>query len=71
MHIMYNMVSNNMKTERGSAMSMGEKVYSTMKSVGTANLVIGIIIIAAGIAAGVSMIVSGAILLNKKSDILF
>ncbi|MFA9464240.1 MAG: hypothetical protein ACERKN_08080 [Velocimicrobium sp.] len=50
---------------------MGEKIYSTMKSVGLANLIIGIIIIVAGVAAGVSIIVSGARLLIKKSDLLF
>lgn len=50
---------------------MGEKIYQTMKSVGTANLVVGIIIIVAGVAAGVSVIVSGARLLGKKSDLLF
>ncbi len=50
---------------------MGEKIYSTMKSVGITNLVVGIIIIVAGVAAGVSVIVSGARLLNKKSDLLF
>lgn len=50
---------------------MGEKIYATMKSVGVANLVVGIIIIAAGIAAGVSIIVNGARLLSKKSDLLF
>ncbi len=50
---------------------MSEKIYNTMKSVGVGNLVIGILIILAGIATGVLMIISGAKLLKKKSEILF
>lgn len=50
---------------------MGEKIYATMKSVGVTNLVIGIVIIVSGVAAGVCVIVSGARLLSKKSDLLF
>lgn len=51
--------------------SMSEKIYNTMKSVGIGNLVMGILVILAGIAGGVLMIISGARLLRKKSDILF
>lgn len=50
---------------------MSEKVYKTMGSVGTCNLVLGICIIVFGIGAGVATIVNGGRLLNKKSDILF
>lgn len=50
---------------------MSEKIYNTMKSVGIGNLVMGILVILAGIAGGVLMIISGARLLRKKSDILF
>ncbi len=50
---------------------MGEKIYTTMKSVGTANLVLGIVIMLVGIGTGVAVIVSGAKLLNKKKDLLF
>lgn len=50
---------------------MSEKIYSTMKSVGIGNLVTGILIIVLGIAGGILMIISGAKLLKKKSDILF
>jgi hypothetical protein len=50
---------------------MSEKIYSTMKSVGIGNLVTGILIIVVGIAGGIIMIISGAKLLKKKSDILF
>ena len=50
---------------------MVERIYKTMKSVGVANLVMGILTIIAGIAGGVFMITSGARLLKKKSDLLF
>lgn len=50
---------------------MAEKVYKTMKSVGIGNLVLGIIIIVLGVGAGVAIIVNGAQLLKKKSDLLF
>ena len=50
---------------------MSEKIYNTMKTVGVGNLVIGILIILAGVACGVLMIISGAKLLKKKSEILF
>lgn len=49
----------------------GEKIYKTMKSVGISNLVMGILLIVAGIASGIFMIISGAKLLKKKSDLLF
>ena len=48
-----------------------EKIYHTMKSVGVWNLVIGILLILSGIVAGTFMIVNGAVLLKKKSDLLF
>lgn len=50
---------------------MMEKIYNTMKSVGVWNLVIGIILIVSGILSGVFIIVNGAKLLKKKSDLLF
>lgn len=48
-----------------------EKVYKTMKSVGIGNLVLGICLIVLGVGAGVAIIVNGATLLKKKSDLLF
>ena len=48
-----------------------EKVYKTMKSVGTFNLVMGILAIVAGVAIGVTFIINGTKLLAQKSDILF
>ena len=50
---------------------MGEKIYHTMKSVGIGNLVIGIIIMVVGIATGTYIIVNGAKLLKRKSEVLF
>ena len=50
---------------------MAEKVYKTMKSVGAFNLVMGILLIVAGIVSGVAVIVNGAKLLNDKSDLTF
>ncbi len=50
---------------------MAEKVYKTMKSVGAFNIVAGILVIVGGIAAGIAIIVSGAKLLNDKSDLTF
>ncbi|MCD2492818.1 hypothetical protein LQE92_09270 [Lacrimispora sp. NSJ-141] len=50
---------------------MGEKVYRTMKSTGTFSIVMGIVIIVAGLVVGIGSIVSGAFLLKRKSDITF
>lgn len=50
---------------------MGEKLYKTMKSAGVSNLVYGICLIVLGVGLGVATIVNGAILLKKKSDVLF
>lgn len=48
-----------------------EKIYKTMRNTGAASIVIGIIVIVAGVAAGVIMIVNGAVLLKRKSEIIF
>lgn len=50
---------------------MSEKIYTTMKSVGVWNLVMGILLIIAGVSGGVLMIIGGGKLLKKKSEILF
>ncbi len=50
---------------------MMEKIYKTMKSVGVWNLVMGILLIVAGALSGAFMIVNGARLLKKRSDLLF
>ncbi len=48
-----------------------EKVYKTMKTIGCVNLVLGISSIVIGIGLGIGMIINGAILLKRKSQILF
>lgn len=50
---------------------MSERVYRTMKSAGIGNLVIGTLIIVFGIASGIAVIVNGAKLLKKKSELMF
>lgn len=50
---------------------MMEKIYNTMKSVGVWNLVLGIVLILSSMTAGIFLIVNGAKLLKKKSDLLF
>lgn len=50
---------------------MMEKIYNTMKSVGVWNLVLGILMIITGAVAGALLIMNGAKLLKKKSDLLF
>ena len=48
---------------------MNEKIYKTMSSTGACSLAVGIIVLTTGIVTGIMMIVSGARLLKKKSDI--
>lgn len=50
---------------------MAEKVYKTMKSVGICNIVVGIVLMVGGIAAGVVVITKGAVLLRDKSKLTF
>ncbi len=48
-----------------------EKIYKAMKSVGSFNVVLGILMIVSGIAFGILVIAKGAKLLKHKSDIMF
>lgn len=50
---------------------MMEKIYHTMKSVGVWNLVLGILMIVAGLVSGILLILNGTKLLKKKSDLMF
>lgn len=45
---------------------MNEKIYKTVSSAGAGSLVVGIITLVTGLAAGVLMIVNGARLLKKE-----
>lgn len=47
-----------------------ERIYKTMKGVGTSSLILGIIITVTGIAAGVLTIMNGARLLKRKNSVL-
>ena len=50
---------------------MMEKVYRTMRNTGAANIAVGIVMIVAGLGAGIVAIVSGAVLLKRKSELTF
>lgn len=50
---------------------MMEKAYKTMKTVAAGNIVLGIIMIAAGVTAGVLTIIGGARLLKSKQTLTF
>lgn len=49
---------------------MNEKIYKTMSNSGICSLVLGIIVLVLGTASGILMILNGAKLLKRKSDIL-
>ena len=49
---------------------MNEKIYKTMTRTGACSLAVGIVTLVTGAAAGILMIISGARLLKRKSDIL-
>ena len=48
-----------------------EKIYKTMRNTGAMNITVGIIILVTGVTVGILSIVSGGILLKRKSDIVF
>nr|WP_288825580.1 hypothetical protein [uncultured Clostridium sp.] len=48
-----------------------ERVYKTIRNAGALNIVVGIIVTAVGLAAGIISIINGAILLKRKSEITF
>ncbi len=50
---------------------MNEKLYKTMGVTGAGNLTIGIITIVTGVVSGILLIISGARLLKKRSEIIF
>lgn len=49
---------------------MNEKIYKTMSRCGACSVTVGIITLVTGIVAGVLMIVCGARILKRKSEIL-
>lgn len=50
---------------------MEEKVYKTMRGTGATNIVVGVLSLVVGITGGILLIISGAKLLSRKSNILF
>ena len=58
-----------MKNEEDARML--ERAYKTMAGAGVTNIVVGIIMIVAGLAAGTLTVVHGARLLKNKNDITF
>ena len=50
---------------------MSEKTNKTMSTVGGGNIALGIVVLVTGLAAGILIIVSGARLLKRKSEIMF
>ena len=68
MHIMSNMVQSSNSSVRSKYM---ERIYKTMRNTGACSIAAGIVILVAGVAVGIVSIVSGSILLKRKSEILF
>ncbi len=52
-------------------MSVGEKIYKTMNCTGAWSIAMGIIALIAGISIGIGCIVSGSVLLKRKSQVTF
>ena len=50
---------------------MNEKLYKTMGISGACNITIGIISIVTGVVSGILLIITGARLLKKRSEIMF
>ncbi len=50
---------------------MTERVYKSMKLIGSANIAIGIIVMVTGLAAGILAIIGGARLLKNKNELTF
>ncbi|MBO5574530.1 MAG: hypothetical protein J5947_09835 [Clostridium sp.] len=48
-----------------------ERVYKTMRNAGVTNIVVGSLIIAVSVTAGVLAIINGALLLKNKKGITF
>ena len=47
-----------------------ERIYKTMRNI-AANIAIGIVLISVGVISGIVSIVTGAVLLKRKSEITF
>lgn len=50
---------------------LNEKIYKTMHSTGAFSIAMGVTAIAIGLVVGVGSIITGALLLKRKSEITF
>lgn len=50
---------------------MNEKVYKTMTRCSAGSIALGIVVLVTGVASGILMLVSGARLLKRKTEITF
>lgn len=48
-----------------------EKIYKTMRGAGIGNIVLGIVVLLTGTAAGVLLIISGSSLMHQKKNLIF
>ena len=48
-----------------------ERVYKTMRNTGAASIAVGIVVATVGLTTGIIAIISGALLLKRKSEITF
>ena len=48
-----------------------ERVYKTMRNTGAASIAVGIVVATVGLTKGIIAIISGALLLKRKSEITF
>lgn len=48
-----------------------ERIYKTMSNTGAWNITLGIIVLVTGMIVGIMAIISGSILLKRKSEITF
>ena len=51
-------------------MNQQEKIYRTLNSSGLTGIIVGVAVIVTSVAAGVMMIISGARLLVRKSEVM-
>lgn len=50
---------------------MAEKAYKTMRITGAGNIVLGVVMVVTGVAAGILTIISGVCLLRNKRELTF
>jgi len=48
-----------------------EKIYKTMQGAGACSITVGVVILTTGLIVGILSIISGALLLKRKKDVVF